>query len=128
MNALVVGADRLGKIPELLAEYGISIRTHLSGRDPSHQRMASGLSAGIGIVILFTDFLGHNVMRSYRDAANRNGVRLVCCRRSVCALRQALGAVCCRDCRATDGEPSAALKPRAGSSVVSVRFRSDCAH
>ncbi|MCB1886562.1 MAG: DUF2325 domain-containing protein [Rhodocyclaceae bacterium] len=92
MNALVVGADRLGNIPGVLAEYGISIKSHVSGRDRSHQRAAGALPSGIGMVILFTDFLGHNVMRSYRDAAQREGVRLVCCRRSVCALKQALGA------------------------------------
>ncbi|MCB1957853.1 MAG: DUF2325 domain-containing protein [Rhodocyclaceae bacterium] len=92
MNALVVGADRLGNIPGVLAEYGIAIQSHVSGRDRAHQRSAGNLPSGIGMVILFTDFLGHNVMRSYRDAAQREGVRVVCCRRSVCALKQALGA------------------------------------
>ncbi len=98
MNALVVGADRLGNIPGLLAEYGISIKSHVSGRDRAHQRSAGPLPTGIGMVILFTDFLGHNVMRSYRDAANREGIPLVCCRRSVCALKQALGNAGCADC------------------------------
>lgn len=100
MNALVVGADRLGNIPELLSEYGIRISAHVSGRDRAHQRAAGALPSGISMVILFTDFLGHNVMRSYRDAAQREGVRLVCCRRSVCALRSALGPnACCAGCR-----------------------------
>ncbi|MCB1894900.1 MAG: DUF2325 domain-containing protein [Zoogloeaceae bacterium] len=126
MNALVVGADRLGKIPGLLAEYGISIKTHLSGRDPAHQRMAAGLPANIGIVILFTDFLGHNVMRSFRDAANRNGVPLLCCRRSVCALQQALGATCCGDCRApASGEP-VVVRLSGGSSAGNARSRRGC--
>lgn len=98
MNALVVGADRLGKIPELLETYGIRIAAHVSGRDRSHQRAATSLPAGIGMVILFTDFLGHNVMRSYRDAASREGVPFVCCRRSVCALSQALCGNRCSGC------------------------------
>jgi hypothetical protein len=34
MDALVVGADRLGNIPELLAEFDIRIAAHVSGRQP----------------------------------------------------------------------------------------------
>lgn len=98
MDALVVGADRLGNIPALLEAYGIRIASHVTGRDRSHQRSAANVPAGIGLVILFTDFLGHNVMRSYRDAAGRAGARLVCCRRSVCALQQALGNSGCAGC------------------------------
>ena len=43
------------------------------------------------MVILVTDFIGHNVMQRFRDAASREGVAFVCCRRSTCALQQALG-------------------------------------
>ncbi|AUN95073.1 DUF2325 domain-containing protein [Pseudazoarcus pumilus] len=91
MNALLVGADRLGNIPTVLDRFGIRIAQHVSGRDSSHQRRSSPLPSGVEIVILFTDFLGHNVMKRFREMASREGVRLVCCRRSVCALEQALG-------------------------------------
>ncbi|MBA4743259.1 MAG: DUF2325 domain-containing protein [Azoarcus sp.] len=91
MNALLVGADRLGNIPTVLDRFGIRIARHVSGRDSSHQRRSSPLPSGVEIVILFTDFLGHNVMKRFREMASREGVRLVCCRRSVCALEQALG-------------------------------------
>ena len=97
MNALIVGADRLGNIPDVLAGFGISIAAHVSGRDSSHQRRGAALPAGVQLVILFTDFLGHNVMQRFRDAASREGVMLVCCRRSVCALQQALGRKIGRD-------------------------------
>jgi hypothetical protein len=91
MNALIVGADRLGNIPDVLAGFGIRIAAHVSGRDSAHQRRGASLPAGIQMVILFTDFLGHNVMQRFREAASREGVMFVCCRRSVCALQQALG-------------------------------------
>lgn len=91
MNALIVGADRLGNIPDVLQAFGIRIAAHVSGRDSTHQRRSAPLPAGIQMVILFTDFLGHNVMQRFREAASREGVPLVCCRRSVCALQQALG-------------------------------------
>ncbi|MCK9261923.1 MAG: DUF2325 domain-containing protein [Azoarcus sp.] len=91
MNALIVGADRLGNIPDVLQQFGIRIAAHVSGRDSAHQRRSASLPAGIEMVILFTDFIGHNVMQRFREAASREGVSLVCCRRSVCALQQALG-------------------------------------
>lgn len=97
MNALIVGADRLGNIPEVLAGFGIQIAGHVSGRDRTHQRRAPSLPRGVQLVILFTDFLGHNVMQRFRDAAAREGVALVCCRRSVCALQQALGRTVSRE-------------------------------
>jgi len=109
-DALIVGADRLGNIPEVLQQFGIRIAAHVSGRDSSHQRRSvAALPAGVGIVILFTDFIGHNVMQAFRDAANRSGVAFVCCRRSVCALQQALGRRVtqekCDNCKACDEKP-----------------------
>lgn len=106
MDALIVGADRLGNIPNVLSEFGIRIAGHVSGRETAHQRRTATLPAGIGMVILFTDFLGHNVMQRFREAASKEGAAVVCCRRSVCALQQALGkrvdrsncAACRADC------------------------------
>lgn len=92
MQALVVGADRLGNIPDLLAQSGISIFRHITGRDRAHQKTQVALPKGTQLVILFTDFLGHNVMQRFRAAARDEGVPLLCCRRSVCSLRQALDA------------------------------------
>ena len=90
LNAVVVGADRLGNIPDLLGTHNIRIIHHISGRDPSHQRRALRLPSGTELVILLTDFLGHNVMKSFRQAAQRSGAKVMACRRSVCAMQQAL--------------------------------------
>lgn len=90
MQAILVGADRLGNIPIALTARGISILRHLSGREPAAQRTNRCLPAGADMLILFTDFLGHNVMRGYRDAGRRAGVPVVACRRSVTALNVAL--------------------------------------
>jgi hypothetical protein len=90
LNAVIIGADRLGNIPALLSSHGIRIVDHISGRDPSHQRRALQLPSGTQLVILLTDFLGHNVMKSFRQAAQRSGARVLACRRSVCAMQQAL--------------------------------------
>lgn len=90
VNAVVVGADRLGNIPDLLKGRNIAIRQHISGRDPSHQKKTPTLPSGTELLILLTDFLGHNVMKTFRAAAQRSGIRVLACRRSVCSMKQAL--------------------------------------
>ena len=90
LSAVIVGADRLGNIPNLLRGHNISITHHISGRDPAHQKKTLALPSGTQIVILLTDFLGHNVMKTFRNAALKSGVKVVACRRSVCAMQQAL--------------------------------------
>jgi hypothetical protein len=99
MNAMLVGADTLGNIPDVLQKFGISIGRHLSGRNSSHQRKLDRLPAGTDLLILFTDFLGHNVMRHFRELASEHNVRFIACRRSVCALQQSLQcAGLCAEC------------------------------
>jgi len=90
LSAVVIGADRLGNIPSLLEGHNIAITHHISGRDPSHQKKTPQLPTGTQLVILLTDFLGHNVMKTFRSAAQRAGIQVVACRRSVCSMRQAL--------------------------------------
>lgn len=93
MNAMLVGADTLGNIPDVLNSFGISIHKHVSGRNSSHQRKVDKLPAGTDLLILFTDFLGHNVMRHFRELASEEKVRFIACRRSVCSLKQSLNCV-----------------------------------
>jgi hypothetical protein len=90
MNAMLVGADRLGSIPDRLAAFGITITRHVSGRNAMDQRRLPALPKNIDLLILFTDFLGHNVMRSFRSQAHADGVRVVACRRSASCLAEEL--------------------------------------
>lgn len=103
MNAMLVGADRLGNIPERLAELGIKITRHVSGRNSNHQRRLPALPKDIDLLILFTDFLGHNVMKSFRTQAQSDGVRVVACRRSASCLAEEIqrclpSALACEGC------------------------------
>jgi len=90
VHAVVVGADRLGNIPDLLKGHNISIRHHISGRETAHQKKTPQLPSGTDLLILLTDFLGHNVMKTFRAAAQRSGIRVLVCRRSVCSMKLAL--------------------------------------
>ena len=86
MNATLVGADRLGNIPALLEAQGIRVLCHISGRAASAQRRTGALPKGTQLLILFTDFLGHNVMKMFRQAAQEEGVPVLACRRSASCL------------------------------------------
>jgi hypothetical protein len=107
MNAMVVGADRLGNIPNLLKAAGIDIRRHVTGRVSAHQKISSVLPKDVDLLILFTDFLNHNAMRSYRAQATSQGIPVVACRRSSSCLAECLGR--------TLGISACTLCPKAGA-------------
>ncbi|MFO1319776.1 MAG: DUF2325 domain-containing protein [Burkholderiales bacterium] len=90
MNAVLIGADRLGSIPERLATLGIDVVGHISGRSASHQKRLPALPRNAHLLILFTDFLGHNVMKSFRAQAQEAGLKVVACRRSASCLESQL--------------------------------------
>ena len=69
MHAVVVGADKPGAIPDMLVNMGITIQKHISGRSAVHKTKLPALPAGTELLILFTDFLGHNVMCHFRELA-----------------------------------------------------------
>jgi hypothetical protein len=86
MNAVLVGADRLGNIPDSLAGFGIHIQRHVTGRSSAHQRSMPTLPRDTDLLILFTDFLNHNAMKSYRNQAQIRGIPAIACRRSASCL------------------------------------------
>ena len=90
LNAVVVGADRLGNIPGTLAALGVNIAHHISGRHAAHQRKLPGLPRGTQLLILLTDFLGHNAMRHFRALARAQSVPIVCCRRSTVCVAESV--------------------------------------
>jgi hypothetical protein len=89
MKATLVGGDRLGNIPQILEAQGIEVMRHVCGRGANEQRRTT-LPRGTDLLILFTDFLNHNAMRAFREAARNVGVPVLACRRSASALVEAL--------------------------------------
>lgn len=90
MGAVIVGADRLGNLPDILKAHNIKIKKHITGRETAHQKKNLQLPSGTEILILFTDFLGHNVMRSFRSAAQKADIPIVACKRSASSMQAAL--------------------------------------
>jgi len=83
---IIVGADRLGNIENLLRTRGLSEYRHISGRNPKSQKCIPTKTSGAELMILFTDFVGHNVMRNFRKQAREHNIPFIACKRSVCAL------------------------------------------
>lgn len=80
---ILVGADRLGNIETVLKNRGLADYKHITGREPKLQKFSrSGLS-GAKLMILFTDFVGHNVMRNFRKLARENQIPFIACKRTV---------------------------------------------
>jgi hypothetical protein len=87
---ILVGADRLGNIEDLLKQRGFSTFKHITGRHPKSQKSIPTSTAGAELMILFTDFVGHNVMRNFRKQAKEQKIPFIACKRSVCELKQCL--------------------------------------
>ncbi len=113
MNATVVGADRLGNIPAVLQGFGIGVLRHVDGRASASQRRVTALPKGTQLLILFTDFLSHNAMHAFREAAREAGVPVLACRRSASSLNQRLRELTAAKCAAArPGSPeSTATSP-----------------
>ncbi len=80
---LLVGADKLGNIENLLKQRGLDEYRHITGRDPKLQKFIRSSMSGVELMILFTDFVGHNVMRNFRKLARENKVPFVACKRTI---------------------------------------------
>ena len=81
MTVLVVGADRLGNIPTRFREEGVDEIIHWSGR--SKYFVNKTIPKKVDRVILFWDFLGHNLMMSIKQQAKAAGIPVIFSKRSL---------------------------------------------
>jgi hypothetical protein len=100
---ILVGADRLGNIEQVLRDRGYNDALHIAGRNPGAQRKVAGALSKAQLMILFTDFIGHNVARNFKQMAKDHGLPFVACRRSTVSLSQALDRMQMRDCTECGG-------------------------
>jgi hypothetical protein len=76
-----VGADRLGKIPVQLSEKGYSEIIHWTGRSKSY--LNKSIPKEVDVIILFWDFLNHNLMQQVKRQAKAQGIPLVFSKRNI---------------------------------------------
>ncbi|SNS18914.1 hypothetical protein SAMN05446037_1005185 [Anaerovirgula multivorans] len=80
MKALLIGADRLGNIPHTLTEYGIKDYTHWTGRKKGMRNFE--IPTETDMIIVFYDFIEHNITQIVKEKAKQNKIPCVFSRRA----------------------------------------------
>jgi hypothetical protein len=81
MAILIVGADRLGNIPEKLHSEGVQEIIHWSGRKKSFQTKT--IPKNVNTIILFCDFLNHSLMYNIKRQAKAVRIPIIFSKRSM---------------------------------------------
>ena len=87
MAIIVFGGDRLGNINDLLEQNGYQVVRHIKGRAKGELRFDIPCEAEG--VLLFTDFVNHNLAKAVKEAARKKGLKIYFARRSwshICQL------------------------------------------
>ncbi len=92
MKALLVGADRLGNIPNTLENHGIKDYIHWTGRKKGMRKF--DIPEEIDMIIVFYDFIEHNITEIVKQKAKQNNIPCVFSRRACSDLSRRL-----QDCK-----------------------------
>ncbi|GHS86822.1 fumarate reductase [Campylobacterota bacterium] len=88
MSVLVLGADRVDSIKDLLTARGVSDVIHWDMRKA--RDCDRKLPECADCVVMMVDYLSHNAMNHFKKEAKKNKVPIVCAKRGVgqvaCAL------------------------------------------
>lgn len=93
MTVLLVGADQLGNIPHHLKRHGFREIVHWTGR--ATRTVNRQLPTSVDLVLVFSDFINHQLMSSVKSQAKSKNIPVLYCKRSCCNLDPLL----CRFCQ-----------------------------
>ena len=88
MTVLIVGGDYVTSFKHFIATQHDARIEHWSGRAKGFNKRQ--LPHETQLIIVICDFINHNFANSIKDQANRNGIPLVYCHRSVNELKRKL--------------------------------------
>jgi hypothetical protein len=89
MTALVIGADYLGAIEQKMRARGVTEIAHITGRNPGEIKKVN-IPKTTGFVLVFTDYINHNMAKAVKDHAKARSVPLVYAKRSWSAVERKL--------------------------------------
>ncbi len=98
MNALLIGADRLGNIPDLLENRGIEEFTHWDGRKKGMRKLK--IPHDTDVVIIFTDFIEHRLTEKIKSETKALNIPCIFSRRAVSDLSKQMDK--CQQCGLCD--------------------------
>ncbi len=81
MTAVVVGGDYIKPIEKVFAGKGVTRVEHWTGRKTGDLRKT--LPRDTRLVVLLCDYLSHSLAKKVRDDADRLGLPVIYCRRSL---------------------------------------------
>ncbi len=81
MTALIVGGDYIKPIERIFAGKGVTRVEHWTGRKTGDLRKT--LPKDTMLVVLLCDYLSHSLARKVREDADRMGLPILYCRRSL---------------------------------------------
>lgn len=81
MSILVIGADQITAIRNILLNLGASSITHWDTRKKS-SACRKEIPQDTDCILLLTDFLNHNVMYKFKNEAKRRNIPYICTKRS----------------------------------------------
>jgi hypothetical protein len=85
MAALIVGADRLGNIPDVLKANGINEFTHITGRKKGMRNLS--VPSNCDLVIFLTDFIEHPTLKNMKQQVKQLNIPCIYSKRSVTDLQ-----------------------------------------
>lgn len=88
MAALLIGADRLGNIPDVLKSNGIDEYIHITGRKKGMRNLT--IPSNIDMVIFFIDFIEHPTLKNMKQQVKDLDIPCVYSKRSVTDLQTKL--------------------------------------
>ena len=88
MSVMVVGGDYLGVIEKNLYSLGVTKLVHIDGRKPM-KRNRLNIPKQISCVLVFTDYVNHNIVKIVKDAAKTQGIPSFFTKRSWGAMEAA---------------------------------------
>ncbi len=84
MRAVIVGGDYIKQIEKAFAVKGVTRVEHWTGR--KNGDLKKTLPGDTRLVILLCDYVSHSLAKKVRDDADRQGLPVIYCRRSLGAL------------------------------------------
>lgn len=81
MKALLVGADKLGNIPNTLMNYGVQDYIHWDGRKKKMRSL--DIPSEVGMVVVFYDFIEHNITKIIKEKAKQKDIPCIFSKRSI---------------------------------------------
>lgn len=90
VRCLIVGTDRLGAAPTILKrKFGVREFVHWDGR---RKRLPESLPKDTCLVVVYTGFVCHALMRRVRELAGKAGVKVVWLKRGLSELEVVISA------------------------------------